>query len=269
MDNRPIGVFDSGLGGLTVLSKIIEEIPTESIVYFGDCGRTPYGVKSKETIVKFTFQDIKFLLNQDIKMVVIACNTVSSNSLHEVKKEFKGIHIVEVIEPGALSAVNETVNKKVGVIGTSGTINSNVYENAIKKLDDSITVYSKACPLFVPLVEEGWWDNDIALRTAEEYLLPLKEKGIDTLVLGCTHYPLLSNTITKVMGDGVKLVSSAIEISKVIKNIISDKNIRRDEQIQPVYRYYTSDSIDQFQSLGSNILGMPIKSVQKVDIERY
>lgn len=269
MDNRPIGVFDSGLGGLTVLSEIMNNIQTESIVYFGDCGRTPYGLKSKETIVKYTFQDIKFLLNQDIKMVVMACNTASAFSLYEVKREFKDIHIVEVIKPGARSAVNVTKNKRIGVIGTEGTINSNVYPRAIKQIDESIEVYSKACPLFVPLAEEGWWDNDIAFRTAEEYLSPLKDKEIDTLVLGCTHYPLLSKTIKKVVGDEVQLVSSAIEITKVVNSILSDKNIRRDENIQPVYRYYTSDSVEKFYKLGTTILGSEIGSVEKIDIERY
>jgi len=261
MDNRPIGVFDSGLGGLTVLSKIIEEIPTESIVYFGDCGRTPYGVKSKETIVKFTFQDIKFLLNQDIKMVVIACNTVSSNSLHEVKKEFKGIHIVEVIEPGALSAVNETVNKKVGVIGTSGTINSNVYENAIKKLDDSITVYSKACPLFVPLVEEGWWDNDIALRTAEEYLLPLKEKGIDTLVLGCTHYPLIINEIKAVLPSHIKVINQGTIVAESLDNYLKRHN-EIENQLGKNYNrsFYTTDTSEMFNDMAELFYGESIFS---------
>ena len=269
MDNRPIGVFDSGLGGLTVLSELMEGIPNESMVYFGDCGRTPYGVKSRDTIVKYTFQDIRFLLNQDIKMVVIACNTASAFSLEAVRKEFKNIHIIEVIEPGAKAAVKVTKNKKIGVIGTSGTILSSVYEKAIHKIDDTIEVYSKACPIFVPLVEEGWWDNDIAMRTAEEYLIPLKENDIDTVVLGCTHYPLLAKIIARVLGNQVNLVSSAVEITKVVKNIISDKNIWRNEHIQPVYRYYTSDSIEKFENFGGLILNRKISSIEKVDIERY
>lgn len=177
MDNRPIGVFDSGLGGLTVLKEIKNLLPRESIVYFGDSGRAPYGSKSKETVVKYTFQDIRFLLNQDIKMIVIACNTASACSLDQVKNSFD-IPIVEVVGPGAATAVRETVNKKVGVIGTVATVSSGVYEKAILKLDPEIEIYQKACPLFVPLVEEGWWENDIALRIAEEYLLPLKEKTL-------------------------------------------------------------------------------------------
>jgi glutamate racemase len=269
MDNRPIGVFDSGLGGLTVLSEIIKKLPNESVVYFGDCGRTPYGSKSKETVIKYTFQDIRFLLNQDIKTVVIACNTASAYSLEMVKKEFDFIHVIEVIGPGSNAAVSETKNKKIGVIGTNATISSGVYERAIKEIDNSIEVYSKACPLFVPLVEEGWWNEDITFMTAQKYLLPLKEKGIDTLVLGCTHYPLLTDTIKKVMGDEVKLVSSAKEISKIISEIIIDDNIGRDDSIQPVYRYYTTDSVKKFEELGSTILGKKIFSVEKVDIEKY
>lgn len=268
MDNRPIGVFDSGLGGLTVLNEINNLLPLESIVYFGDSGRSPYGTKSEETVIKYTFQDIRFLLNQDIKMIVIACNTASACSLELVKNNFD-IPVVEVVQPGSVAAVNETRNKRVGVIGTIATIESGVYEKAIKRLDSAVEVYSKACPLFVPLVEEGWWDNDIAYRIAQEYMEPLKEKGIDTLVLGCTHYPLLRNVISKVMGDGVKLVNSALEVAKVVKEVIDVKRIERDSSISPVYRYYTSDSVKKFESLGNSILNGRIHSAERVDIERY
>jgi len=268
MDNRPIGVFDSGLGGLTVLKEIKSLIPTESVVYFGDNGRAPYGTKSTDTIVKYTFQDIRFLLNQDIKMIVIACNTASACSLKLVKDSFD-IPVIEVTEPGAITAVNETKNKKIGVIGTVATVTSGVYERAINRLDSSIEIVQKACPLFVPLVEEGWWENDIALRIAEEYLEPLKKEGIDTLVMGCTHYPLLYNTISKVMGPDVKLVSSALEVTKVVRKILGEMDIMRDENVKPVYRYYTSDSVDKFESLGSAILESDIHSAEKIDIEKY
>jgi glutamate racemase len=268
MDNRPIGVFDSGLGGLTVLKEIRNLLPTESIVYFGDSGRAPYGTKSKETVIKYTFQNIRFLLNQDIKMIVIACNTASACSIDLVKHSFD-IPVVEVVGPGSVSAVRETVNKKVGVIGTIATVNSGVYEKAISRLDPSIEIFQKACPMFVPLVEEGWWENDIAQRIAEEYLLSLKEKGIDSLVLGCTHYPLLHNTISKVMGEGVKLVSSALEVAKVVKEVINENNAARNEKIGPVYRFYTSDSVEKFESLGNSILNEKIHSAEKIDIERY
>ena len=246
MDNRPIGVFDSGLGGLTVLNEIMNFIPNESVVYFGDNGRYPYGTKSKETVVKFAFQDIRFLINQDIKMVVIACNTVSTNAYREIREAFD-IPVIEVVRPGAASAVKSTRNGKIGIIGTDATIKSKAYEEAILDIDSKVKVYSKACPLFVNLAEEGWWDNDIAFRIAEEYLTPLKAQGIDTLVLGCTHYPLLAKTISKVMGDGVTLVNSALEVAREVKRIISEKDIARDEGLKPVYRYYTSDSVERFE----------------------
>jgi len=268
MDNRPIGVFDSGLGGLTVLKEIMKLMPSESVVYFGDSGRAPYGTKSRETVVKYTFQNIRFLLSQDIKMIVIACNTASACSFEQVKNSFE-IPVVEVVQPGAVTVVRETRNKKVGVIGTPATINSSVYERAIKNLDGSIEIISKACPLFVPLVEEGWWDNDIALRVAEEYLCPMKKEGIDTLVMGCTHYPLLQKTISRVMGEEVKLVSSALEAARAVKNLIREKGIERDKKLKPVYRYYTSDSVEKFESLGSIILDREIDSIEKIDIEKY
>jgi len=218
--------------------------------------------------VKYTFQDIRFLLNQDIKMIVIACNTASACSLKLVKDSFD-IPVIEVTEPGAITAVNETKNKKIGVIGTVATVTSGVYERAINRLDSSIEIVQKACPLFVPLVEEGWWENDIAFRIAEEYLEPLKKEGIDTLVMGCTHYPLLYNTISKVMGPDVKLVSSALEVTKVVRKILGEMDIMRDENVKPVYRYYTSDSVEKFESLGSAILESDIHSAEKIDIEKY
>lgn len=268
MDNRPIGIFDSGLGGLTVLKEIMELMPTESIVYFGDSGRAPYGTKSKETVIKFALQDVRFLINQDIKMVVIACNTASAYSFDEIKKNFD-IPVVEVIKPGAAAAVKDTKIKKVGVIGTSATITSSVYDRAINEIDSNINIYSKACPLFVSLAEEGWWENDISRRIAEEYLNSLKNEDIDTLVLGCTHYPLLSNTIADVMGRDIKLVNSALEVAKVVKQVIEERNIMRDKKIAPVYRYYTSDSVAKFESLGSAFLNRPIHSAEKIDIEKY
>lgn len=268
MDNRPIGVFDSGLGGLTVLKEIAAMMPGESIAYFGDCGRIPYGTKSKETVIKYALQDTRFLLTKDIKMVVIACNTASATGYEIIKGKFN-IPVIEVINPGAKAAVKETKNKKVGIIGTKGTIKSNVYEEVINKLDNDIEIYSKACPLFVQLVEEGWWDNDITLRIAREYLIPLKEKNIDTLVLGCTHYPLIYNIISKVMGNGVKLISSGEEVAKVVRKLIKENDNARDSNLIPVFRYYTSDSIENFECLGSTFLGEDINYAEKIDIEKY
>ncbi len=270
MDNRAIGVFDSGLGGLTVFKEIVDQLPGESVIYFGDSGRAPYGTKSSETVIKYTLQNIRFLMNHDIKMMVIACNTMSAHSYELVKKSID-MPVIEVIEAGAATGVAETKNKKLGIIGTTATINSGAYQKAVNKLDSEIEVYQKACPLFVPLVEEGqeWWESDVALRIAEEYLTPLKKSGVDTLVLGCTHYPLLHNTISRVMGENVKLVSSAMEVARVVKKTVLDNNMQRDKRYKPVYRYYTSDSVEKFEPLCSAILGKTVNSAEKVDIEKY
>jgi len=270
MDNRPIGVFDSGLGGLTVLKAIMDVLPGESVVYFGDNGRAPYGTKSKETVVKFTFQDIRFLLNQDIKMVVIACNTASASSFDQVRANFD-IPVVEVIKPGASAAVKATRNGRIGVIGTSATINSGAYERAIKSINGDVFVYQKACPLLVPIVEEGkeWWDCDITEKIINRYLEEILQYDIDTLVLGCTHYPLLYELISKVAGPKVTLVSSAEEAAKETVGIINQYNMKRDSNLAPVYRYYTSDSVEKFEPLCSSILGCEIAIAEKVDIEKY
>jgi len=270
MDNRAIGVFDSGLGGLTVFKEISRQLPGESLIYFGDSGRAPYGTKSRETVVKYTLQDVRFLMSHDIKMMVIACNTMSAYSYETVKKTVD-IPIIEVIGSGAKAAVAQTKNKKVGVIGTNATINSGAYQKAIKELDSDISVVQKACPLFVPLVEEGkeWWDNEIAFNIAQKYLTGLRETGVDTLVLGCTHYPLLENVISRVMGGDVTLVSSATEVARVVKKLIYDNNIQSESDSPVEYRYYTSDSIEKFEPLCRTILDGEVNFVRKVDIENY
>ncbi|HHV97310.1 MAG TPA: glutamate racemase [Clostridiaceae bacterium] len=270
MDNRPIGIFDSGLGGLTVLKEIRALMPKESLVYFGDSGRAPYGTKSRETVIKYTLQDVRFLLKHDIKMIVVACNTASALSLEKIKENVD-VPVVEVIKPGALTGVKSTRNKKIGVIGTPATINSRAYEKEIKRLDESIQVFSKACPLFVPLVEEGpeWWENEVAYKIALEYLSSLRNEKIDTLVLGCTHYPLLQKVISSVMGDGVNLVSSAYEAAKAVKKILDKNEMNSDEKNKPIYKYYTSDSVEKFKPFCSAILNDEIISVEKIDIEKY
>jgi len=268
LDNRPIGIFDSGLGGLTVLKEIMRLLPGESAVYFGDSGRAPYGTKSAETVEKYTFQNIRFLMSRDVKMIVMACNTASAICFESVRESF-GVPVVEVIRPGAAAAAKETKTKKVGVIGTPATVNSGAYEKAINKIDASIKVISKACPLFVPLVEEGWWNNDIARMVAREYLAPMKGEGIDALVLGCTHYPLLQEVIEKAIDSGVRLVSSATEAAKAVRRTVDENGMRREDEIGPTYRYYTSDNVGKFESLGGVILSRVINSAEKVDIEKY
>jgi glutamate racemase len=268
MDKRPIGIFDSGLGGLTVVKEIIRELPYENLVYFGDNGRYPYGTKSIETILKFTFQNIRFLLELDIKLLVIACNTASSCSLSAVLENFS-IPVIEVIKPGSIAALRESKNKNIGVIGTTATIGSKVYEKTIKSLNPDATIFSKACPIFVPIVEEGWWDNEIAYLIAKKYLLELKDNNIDTLLLGCTHYPLLKDIISKVFNDEVHLVSSAFEVARAVKDYINAENIISDPLQKPYYRFYTSDDVNKFASLGSTILQKNIEFIEKVDIEKY
>ena len=268
MDNRPIGVFDSGLGGLTVLKEIIELLPSEDFVYFGDCGRVPYGTKSEETVIKYSLQDTRFLMSHNVKMIVIACGTASAYGFEIVKDKFQ-IPVIEVVNPCAKAATKQTLNGKIGVIATSGAISSGVYDKAISRIDSSIEIFSKACPMFVQLAEEGWWENDIALRIAKQYLIPLKNKGIDTLVLGCTHYPLLQKTISKVMGPNVALVSSGFEVAMVVKEKLEADGALKEKQDCPINKYFTSDGVGKFKELGSSFLGKNIQWAEKVDIEKF
>jgi len=296
MDNRAIGVFDSGLGGLTVLREMIKKCPNENLVYFGDCGRIPYGTKSKDTVQKYTIQDINFLLSKNVKAIVIACNTASAYGFEMARQRFD-IPVFEVVTPGARAAVRVTKTGRIGVIGTPGTISTGVYEKAIRQVASEsvgaegaaksaseggaeggaetkterprkLEIISKACPMFVPLVEEGWWDNEIAFKIVEEYLLPLKEQNIDTLVLGCTHYPILEATISKVLGEGVQLVSSGVEMAKDISDFVCLKEIHSDSQLG-ICEYYTSDSIEKFIEMGQSFLGQPIPQTEHISIEKY
>ncbi|WP_058485871.1 glutamate racemase [Defluviitalea phaphyphila] len=267
MDERAIGVFDSGVGGLTVVKEIIEQLPNEEIIYFGDTARVPYGSKSKETVTKYSKQIIRFLLTKNIKAIIIACNTASSNSLEEVKKTFD-IPIIGVVEPGAVMAYKSTKNNRIGIIGTEATIRSNSYPNAIKKYNKDIETFSLACPLFVPLAEEGWTNNDVAYLVAKKYLEPFKEKDIDTLVLGCTHYPLLKDVIQEIVGDKVSLINPAKEAAKKLKELLILKNQLRVKD-NPKHRFYVSDDTTKFEQIASIALKKFIPSAQKIDIEKY
>ena len=298
MDNRPIGVFDSGLGGLTVLKEIRKMLPDENIVYFGDCGRTPYGVKSPETVRRYTFQNIRFFMEVGVKLLVIACNTSSACAYTQVS-EVLDIPVVEVIRPGSRAAARVTRNGKVGVIGTTATIASRVYEDVLREIAPSVDVYTKACPLFVPLAEEGplWWDHESARIVAEVYLAGLRETGIDCLLLGCTHYPLLGGVIQRVVGEGIELVSSAQAVAAEVCGKLEQMGIRREagqqrrqqpEALQPEagqqrhenagqqpeagqrIEFYTSDSPEKFEPLCGAILGEPTGArVFWLDIEKY
>ncbi len=265
-DNRPIGIFDSGLGGLTVLKAVQELLPHESLIYFGDNGRTPYGTKSPETVLKYTFQDINFLLEHQVKMIVIACNTASACSLDAVLKQYQ-LPIVEVVGPGSRAAVRTSKSGRIGVIGTPATVASGVYERAIHAVDSQATYFGKACPLFVPLVEEGWWDREVTALTVREYMKPLKEVGVDTVVLGCTHYPLLQPVIQQEMGVSVTLVNSALEVAREVQAVLTAQGLATDTKEVGTVRFFTSDSVEKFGELGSVFLGRPLENVTKIDIE--
>lgn len=266
--NRPIGIFDSGVGGLTVMAEVIRHLPNENIVYFGDVGRCPYGGLSKETIVQFARQDIRFLLEHDVKYIIAACNSVSAVALETVKKEFD-IEILGVINPGAKAATDYTQNKRVGVIGTVATIGSNSYGTEIQNINNDIKLFSLACPLFVPLAEEGYLDKEATRLIAHDYLKTLIDVDIDTLVLGCTHYPLLKNVIAKVMGDKVKLVDSAEETARQVARLLEKNGINKPETDEAIYKLYVSDKPDRFSDLVHKFLGKRINNITRVDITRY
>lgn len=261
--NRPIGVFDSGIGGLTVLKEILGALPYENTIYFGDTARVPYGIRSRETVIRYALEISKFLSLKDIKLLVVACNTASSVSLEAIQSRVS-IPVVGVIEPGAKAAVAATKSKNIGVIGTEATIKSNAYTRAIKAIDENIEVHGLACPLFVPLVEEGWLEGQITEMVAERYLGSLRDRGIDTIVLGCTHYPLLKPVIARVVGAGVCLVDSAIEISREIVTRLRTLGIQRDTVSGPFREYYVTDSPERFLKVGELFLGRPIEHIEKI-----
>lgn len=269
MDERPIGVFDSGIGGLTVLREMIREIPAESTVYLGDTARVPYGIRSAETVTRYCFENTGFLVAEGIKLLVVACNTASAVSLDAIKEKVS-IPVVGVIAPGARGAVMATKNKRVGVIGTEATVSSNAYAKIIKGIDGSIEVFSLPCPLFVPLAEEGLTDDEIATLVAGRYLGNLKDRGIDTLVLGCTHYPLLKGVISRVMGDGIVLIDSARETVREIKKVLQEHGIEGNHPVQggpsPFRRYYVTDAADRFIKVGERFLGQKIEHIEKIHV---
>ncbi len=267
MDNRPIGFFDSGIGGLTCIPHFRRLLPKESIVYFGDTARTPYGSKSLENIRKFSFQISDYLASHDVKMIVIACNTASAYAYEELKKR-ADVPVVEVVTPGADVACRATKNGKIGIIATKGTISTGVYKAAVEKRAEelglkNIEIYQQACPLFVSLAEEGWWDKEVTRLTAEEYLKPLKEAGVDTLVMACTHYPLLSKVIQEVMGDGVVLVNTGEATAKVVKELLSSEGTTSEGNQSPVREFYTSDEPELFEQVATPFLGEGLPSGTK------
>ena len=262
-DNRPIGVFDSGIGGLTVLREIWNAVPGESTIYFGDNSRAPSGTKSRSTVIRYSLQNMKFLESKDVKMIVIACNTASAYAYEELKKR-ANVPVVEVVTPGADKACRATKNGKIGIIATKGTISTGVYKQAVERRAEElglkdIEIFEKACPLFVSLAEEGWWDTEVTRLTAEEYLKPLKEAGVDTLVMACTHYPLLSKVIGEVMGEGVTLVNTGEATAQVVKELLESES----GSTEPVREFYTSDEPDLFEKVAAPFLGEGLPSGTK------
>ena len=269
MRERPIGVFDSGVGGLTVMAEIMRQIPHEDVVYFGDVGRYPYGPRSKDIIIEFTKQDIAFLLEQDVKYIVTACNTASAVALEILAPDYD-IKMIGVIEPGARAAVETTKNGRVGIIGTHATIASNSYPTAIHGIESKVKVFSLACPLFVPLAEEGYQDKEAAYLIAEDYLKILRENDIDMLVLGCTHYPLLKKTIQDVIGQNVTLIDSATATAREVRDDLERENLLKpDSDLPPDYKYFVSDVPDKFAPVAERFLGRRVNNVIRVDITKY
>lgn len=266
----PIGVFDSGIGGLTVAREIMRNLPMEKIVYFGDTARVPYGSKSKETVIRYSRQIVRFLQSQKVKAIVVACNTASALALDTLEKEID-IPIIGVVKPGARVAARTTVSKRVGVIATEATIRSNLYPELIRKIDPDIFVVGKACPLFVPLVEEGWRKDPITEMVARRYLKELRDQNIDALILGCTHYPLLRGMIGEVMGDKVRLVNPAYETSMALKQLLTEKNLLNPGTVEEEfpYRFYVSDAAEQFKNFANTILPYDVERTQQIHLEEY
>jgi glutamate racemase len=264
MQSKPIGIFDSGIGGLTVYREIRKTFPSEDIVYFGDTARVPYGSKSRSNIIDYSHQNARFLITQGVKVIIIACNTATAVAYQSLKDSFD-IPVIGVISAGAQKAISTTKNRKVAVIGTDGTINSHAYQIAIQSINPDISVIEKACPLFVPIVEEGWQDTDIALQIAKVYLSDILSTSIDTLVLGCTHYPILKDTIHTVCGDQVALVDSAAEIAQELYQKRDRLGINSSDSSKVGNDFfYVSDNEEKFKKIAKTILGLDDMNLRTV-----
>ena len=266
-NNAPIGVFDSGIGGLTVVREIMRQIPNETIIYFGDTARVPYGSKSKQTIITYSRQIVKFLQTKNVKAIVIACNTASAFALETVSAE-NSIPIIGVVKPGAKVAAETTKNGNIGIIGTEGTINSGIYNSFLSKTNPDVKVYGKACPLFVPLVEEGWLEDPITVEVAKRYMSELQAYDIDTLVLGCTHYPLIRHIIGSIVGDKVALVNPAFETARSLKEVLRNNGL---ESMVPAgeHKFFVSDGAEKFKKFANTILPCEVVETKDVNIESF
>ena len=263
--SKPIGIFDSGIGGLTVVRALLQQLPHENIVYFGDTARVPYGPKSPQVVREYAREDTDFLLSKNVKMIVVACNTVSAVALDVVQKQ-SNIPVIGVIGPGAKAALASSKKKRIGVIGTLGTISSNAYANAIRQLDETAAVFSRACPLFVPLVEEGWTEHKATQIIAKEYLFPFTAENIDTLVLGCTHYPLLKKVIAQALNGAAKLIDSGEATAVEVEEVLERHHLRNSSKEKPNLKFFVSDIPSKFTEIGERFLGATMGVVKKVGV---
>ena len=261
----PIGIFDSGIGGLTVVSRIHRLLPREDLIYLGDTARVPYGTKSPNTVIRFACEDTQFLVQQHVKAVVVACNTVSAWAMPTLEKYFP-VPVYGVILPGALAALRKTRNQRIGIIGTTATTNSQAYLTAIRAREETAQVFSQACPLLVPLVEEGWIHHPVTLTVLREYLAPLIEQEIDTLVLGCTHYPLLKDVIRAAVGKKIALVDSAETCARYVSECLGQLQLRQTRRRQGRIQPFVTDEAEHFNALASRFLSAPTERAWKVDL---
>jgi glutamate racemase len=263
--SAPIGVFDSGIGGLTVVRELMRQLPNESIIYFGDTARVPYGPKSPDTVIRYSREIVDFLKREGVKAIVVACNTATAHALPTLQEE-NALPVIGVIEPGSRAAAKATRSGKVGVIGTQGTVNSRAYERAIAAAAPNSHITAQACPLFVPLVEEGWLDTEVTRLVAQEYLSRFDSEDVDTLVLGCTHYPLLKKIIGETIGREVRLIDSAEETAAQTAKTLREKGLAHDQTDDARYRFIASDAPDQFLRVGGRFLGASIDRVETVTL---
>jgi glutamate racemase len=263
VSTKPIGVFDSGIGGLTVVRALTRRLPHENIVYFGDTARVPYGPKSAQVVRDYAAQDVDFLTGQGVKMVVIACNTVSAVALDVVQKR-AGVPVVGVIQPGAATAVAASARKRIGIIGTEATVGSGAYAHALRQLDPSVVAFARPCPLFVPLAEEGWVDHAATRLIAREYLFPLTQEKIDALILGCTHYPVLRTAIQQAVGEGVMLIDSGEATARVVEDVLKAERLQNTSPDLPNLQFHVSDIPAKFSEVGERFLGRTMGRVHRV-----
>ena len=269
--NAPVGVFDSGVGGLTVVREIMRQLPEERIVYFGDTARLPYGTKSRNTVIRFSRQIVLFWMTKEVKAIVIACNTATAFALEEIQRELR-IPVIGVIDAAARVAVSVTRNNRIGVVGTTATIGSGMYEKALKQYNEKVKVYGKACPLLVSLAEEGWLHDTITEEVVSRYLKDLRYKSIDTLILGCTHYPLLRSTFRKIAGEDVTLVNPAYEVAMELGELLKTRGLSCGGDVGGAgekYEFFVSDAAEKFCEFANSILPFDIEQVKQINIEDF